>query len=311
MRPVRGRARQARALADRRQRSRRPDARAGGSRAREAVRRQLQTFARELVSSLQFYQNQPGSLGIGEIVITGGTAHLGGLAEELQKLIGVRVSVGDPLTRVKLGRKIREDTSSSARSPSPSAWGSRTECERSTSSPETTLRRRQQQKNQWVVLVPVILAVLLSGALSMMFLSASGKVKDRKAKLAELQAELAAIPTPDASKVQTQTRSRRRQADAGSRRSTRRSVAAGRLGSRLPRALARPAGRRLAADLSAKAPVVAVALTRAAAGRRDDCRRDRVHARRLHLLPGSRRAPARPRARDPRPRQRPALSRAR
>jgi type IV pilus assembly protein PilM len=75
---------------------------------REAVRRQLQTFARELVSSLQFYQNQPGSLGIGEIVITGGTAHLGGLAEELQKLIGVRVSVGDPLTRVKLGRKIKE-----------------------------------------------------------------------------------------------------------------------------------------------------------------------------------------------------------
>ena len=76
--------------------------------AREAVSRQLQTFARELVSSLQFYQNQPGSLGIGEIVITGGTAHLAGLAEELQKLIGVRVTVGDPLTRVRLGRKVRE-----------------------------------------------------------------------------------------------------------------------------------------------------------------------------------------------------------
>jgi len=76
--------------------------------AREAVRRQLQTFARELVSSLQFYQNQPGSLGIGEIVITGGTAHLGGVAEELQKLIGVRVSVGDPLARVKLGRKLKD-----------------------------------------------------------------------------------------------------------------------------------------------------------------------------------------------------------
>jgi type IV pilus assembly protein PilM len=77
-------------------------------RAREAVRRQLQAFARELVSSLQFYQNQPGSLGIGEIVITGGTAHLAGLAEELQRLIGVRVAVGDPLMRVKLGRKVRE-----------------------------------------------------------------------------------------------------------------------------------------------------------------------------------------------------------
>jgi type IV pilus assembly protein PilM len=77
-------------------------------RAREAVRRQLQTFARELVSSLQFYQNQPGSLGIGEIVITGGTAHLVGVADELQRLIGVRVEVGDPLLRVKLGKKLRE-----------------------------------------------------------------------------------------------------------------------------------------------------------------------------------------------------------
>jgi type IV pilus assembly protein PilM len=76
--------------------------------ARQAVQRQLQTFARELVSSLQFYQNQPNSLGIGEIVITGGTAHLAGLAEELQRLIGVRVTVGDPLTRVTLGRKVRE-----------------------------------------------------------------------------------------------------------------------------------------------------------------------------------------------------------
>jgi type IV pilus assembly protein PilM len=41
--------------------------------ARQAVRGQLQAFARELVSSLQFYQNQPESLGIGEIVVTGGT----------------------------------------------------------------------------------------------------------------------------------------------------------------------------------------------------------------------------------------------
>ena len=76
--------------------------------AREALRRQVQSFARELVSSLQFYQNQPGSLGIGEIVLTGGTAHLVGLAEELQQLIGVRVRLGDPLVRVKVGKKLRE-----------------------------------------------------------------------------------------------------------------------------------------------------------------------------------------------------------
>jgi Tfp pilus assembly PilM family ATPase len=75
---------------------------------RDAVRKQVQTFARELVSSLQFYQSQPNSLGIGEIVLTGGTAHLHGLEAELQRLIGVRVRVGDPLGRVKVPKKFSE-----------------------------------------------------------------------------------------------------------------------------------------------------------------------------------------------------------
>lgn len=78
------------------------------STAREAARRQLQTFARELVSSLQFYQNQPGSLSIGEIVLTGGTAHLPGLGQELERLIGVSVRVADPLTRLKVSKKTAE-----------------------------------------------------------------------------------------------------------------------------------------------------------------------------------------------------------
>ena len=76
---------------------------------KDAVRRQVQSFARELVSSLQFYQNQPGSLGIGEIVLTGGTAHLSGLADELQRLIGVHVRIGDPLARVRVGKKVADD----------------------------------------------------------------------------------------------------------------------------------------------------------------------------------------------------------
>jgi type IV pilus assembly protein PilM len=76
---------------------------------RTAVAGELQTFARELVSSLQFYQGQPGSLGIAEIVLTGGTAQLPGLDGELARLIGVRVRVGDPLSRVELGKKIGQD----------------------------------------------------------------------------------------------------------------------------------------------------------------------------------------------------------
>ena len=111
--PSRGGADQAAALARRRARAiRQGSPRSRPTRRAEAVRAQLQTFARELVSSLQFYQNQPGSLGIGEIVVTGGTAHLPGLAAELQRLIGVLVRVGDPLGRVKVaqaGRRARPD----------------------------------------------------------------------------------------------------------------------------------------------------------------------------------------------------------
>ena len=73
------------------------------SAAREAIRRTVWAFARELVSSLQFYQSQPGSLEIAGIAVTGGTAHLPGIAEELAGLIGVPVTVGDPLGRVEIG----------------------------------------------------------------------------------------------------------------------------------------------------------------------------------------------------------------
>jgi Tfp pilus assembly protein PilN len=65
--------------------------------------------------------------------------------------------------------------------------------------------RRGPQKTQWTVLVPVVLAVLLAAVLSAMFLSGSGTVKDKQGELTTLQDELHAIPTPDASRVKTQT----------------------------------------------------------------------------------------------------------
>ncbi len=76
-------------------------------RAREALKAGLQGFGRELVSSLQFYQGQPDSLGIRELVLAGGTAQLTGLAAELQQLVGVPVRVGDPLAGVSVGRKLK------------------------------------------------------------------------------------------------------------------------------------------------------------------------------------------------------------
>jgi type IV pilus assembly protein PilM len=74
--------------------------------AREALQLALQSFARELVSSLQFYQSQPDSLGIRELVLAGGTAKLEGLAGVLERFIGVAVRVGDPLAGVN-ARKLR------------------------------------------------------------------------------------------------------------------------------------------------------------------------------------------------------------
>jgi type IV pilus assembly protein PilM len=76
------------------------------SRATEAVRDELQKLARELASSLHFYQSQPDSLGFAEITITGGSSHLQGLAEQLEGLIGVSVRVADPFERVGPGRDI-------------------------------------------------------------------------------------------------------------------------------------------------------------------------------------------------------------
>jgi type IV pilus assembly protein PilM len=74
--------------------------------ARRAMVGELQSFARELVASLRFYQEQPKSLGIVEIMITGGAAACGGLAPELERLIGIPVRVADPLARVKAPRTL-------------------------------------------------------------------------------------------------------------------------------------------------------------------------------------------------------------
>jgi type IV pilus assembly protein PilM len=77
--------------------------------ARRAMVAELQSFARELVASLRFYQEQPNSLGIVEILITGGAATCSGLAEELERLIGIPVRLADPLIRMR-GRKVQQET---------------------------------------------------------------------------------------------------------------------------------------------------------------------------------------------------------
>jgi type IV pilus assembly protein PilM len=82
--------------------------------ARRAMAAELQVFARELVASLRFYQEQPNSLGIGELLLTGGASACGGLARELERLIGLPVRVADPLVRVRASHKLRGGQNGSA-----------------------------------------------------------------------------------------------------------------------------------------------------------------------------------------------------
>jgi Tfp pilus assembly PilM family ATPase len=79
-------------------------------RARAALTRELQTLARELIASLQYYQGEPGSLAISEVLITGGTTNLPGLAEELERLTRVPVRIANPLARVEVSNGMAERT---------------------------------------------------------------------------------------------------------------------------------------------------------------------------------------------------------
>jgi type IV pilus assembly protein PilM len=86
------------------------------ARAREIVMREVHSLARELVASLQFYQAQPESLAIAEVLVTGGTTQLAGLAEELERLVRARVRVADPLAHLEVAGDVskRDDLASLA-----------------------------------------------------------------------------------------------------------------------------------------------------------------------------------------------------
>jgi type IV pilus assembly protein PilM len=74
---------------------------------RAAIRDELQLLARELLSSLQYYQSRPGSLAIAEVLLAGGGSQLIGIAPELERLLGVPVRAADSFAQVKLGKKVK------------------------------------------------------------------------------------------------------------------------------------------------------------------------------------------------------------
>ena len=218
---------------------------AARARAIEAVRLRLTPFARELVSSLQFYQTQPDSLGIGEIVITGGTSHLEGLGEALHQMIGVSVRVGDPLARVHVSGRVRprdrgddrlDGGSDRSRDRGRADAQRRPAAERRSSSRRASARTSSRSRFRSP-------SPYRSSALGFMFVSAHGKVSDSQAELDAVSAQIDALPKPSSPVIDASL-----QGDAGAARAGRRERARQprRLGRRAPRRLPRAAGERLA-----------------------------------------------------------------
>ena len=178
------------------------------NRALEATRLRLTPFARELVSSLQFYQTQPESLGIGEIVITGGTSQLDGLAEALHQMIGVQVRVGNPLQRLTVRPGVESGFEQSLGSLAvPIGLAIDDDSMRSVDlTPRDIVRKKGgSRKSLAPVLIPVAAAVPLV-ALGFLFSQAHSKVSDRQTQLSSLQSTLAALPQPKGPQIDVSLR---------------------------------------------------------------------------------------------------------
>jgi type IV pilus assembly protein PilM len=172
----------------------------GERQAMEIVRARLVPFARELVSSLQFYQQQLGSLGIADIVLTGTLADVPGVADTLHQLIGVEVRVGDPAARLVARAPLAHGESWTLSSMAvPIGLAVRDLPQRAVD----LIPPDQRVKIRWRPrLAPVLLpaaAVIPLAAVGIAFFQASGTVSDREARLGSVQAELAALPKPNAS----------------------------------------------------------------------------------------------------------------
>ena len=165
-------------------------------RALQAVRARLMPFARELVSSLQFYQTQPESLGIREILITGGTSHLEGLADALHQMIGVSVRVGDPLGRVTVQTEIPSALDAQIGSLAvPIGLAIEDDPARSVNLLPKDARQTRKRPKVLAVAAPLAAAVPLA-ALAFLFVQATGTVGDRQTELDAVRGQIAALPEP-------------------------------------------------------------------------------------------------------------------
>ena len=130
-------------------------------RASSAIR-ELQVLARELVSSLQFYQGQPGALPFAEVLVAGGTSRLPGFVGELERITRVRVRAGGSAHAGRRSRTASATATTSRRSRSRSDWGWRTDaCRQPPSERERADRRpRRRQRRSGGALTTTRVAIV-------------------------------------------------------------------------------------------------------------------------------------------------------
>ena len=245
------------------------------TRATEAARREVNGLARELASSLHFYQDQPDSLGFAEITITGGGAHLKGLAEQLEELIGISVRVADPFARVGSGKRRRLQRPG-RRPRRRNRTGNRGLMRAVNLLPRQQVERTRERPNA-VILVASIGGAAVVLALVAGFLLANRSVDRQRQNLSTRTRVLAVTPAHHLSAGTQSFRStvlndreqRSLALDVGTRQ-------AGRMGSHPPPFRARPPRRRLAHEPQGSVPLDSVTRGR---GRRDDPERAAAHGR--------------------------------
>ena len=163
----------------------------------DALRPRLTPFARELVSSLRFYQTQAESLGIGGIVITGGTSHLEGLGDALHQMIGVDVSVGDPFARVVRAGEYDPAIEAVIGSMAvPIGLAIDDVAARGVNLLPTNAAPARNRRASMIAIGAPIAAAIPIVALGVLYLGAHGKAADNQAELSSVKAEIAALPTP-------------------------------------------------------------------------------------------------------------------
>jgi type IV pilus assembly protein PilM len=74
------------------------------TRANTIVLNRMNSLVEEVQGSLDYYLAQPDAPPIGRLIVTGGGGRLPGLAEQLERSLGIEVEIGQPLQSVRLGR---------------------------------------------------------------------------------------------------------------------------------------------------------------------------------------------------------------